>query len=173
LPWSNRMISRSPQGRRARPWTGLLAIAVIVAGAVCLPSRAISGEGPGRAGPADVKAQTRSVPVDGGGRYTDVSAAGLASMLARKDFPLINVHVPYEGEIEGTDLFLPFDQVGQNLARLPADKSAKLVLYCRSGHMSAIAARTLAGLGYTNVWNLEGGMIAWTDAGHPVLHKKR
>jgi phage shock protein E len=57
-----------------------------------------------------------------------VSAAGLASMPAKKDFPLINVHVPYEGEIDGTDLLVPFDQVGANVATLPADKSARLVL---------------------------------------------
>jgi phage shock protein E len=164
-------ISRS-QARPARCWPGLLALAVI-AGVVWLPALAASGERPRPAEPSAITVETRLVPVDGGGHYTDVSAAGLASMLARKGFPLINVHVPYEGEIAGTDLFLPFDQVGRSLGRLPADKSAKLVLYCRSGHMSAIAARTLVGLGYTNVWNLEGGMIAWEDAGHPVVHKKR
>ena len=113
----------------------------------------------------------RRVPVAGGGSYTDVSAAGLARMLDRKDFPLINVHIPYEGEIAGTDLFIPFDKMDANLNRLPADKHAKIVLYCRSGSMSTAAAKTLANLGYTDVWNLDGGMIAWKGAGHPVLQK--
>jgi rhodanese-related sulfurtransferase len=167
------MISRYPTGRSARPWTGLLALAVIVVGSAWFSALAVSGEAPGRAGPSEAKVESRRVPVDGGGHYTDVTAAGLAKMLARKDFPLINVHVPYAGEIEGTDLLLPFDQVGRSVVKLPTDKNAKLVLYCRSGHMSAIAARSLVGLGYTNVWNLEGGMIAWTDAGYRVVHKKR
>ena len=113
--------------------------------------------------------QLQKVPVDGGGSYTDVSAAGLAEMLKQKDFPLMNVHIPYEGEIKGTDFFVPFNRIDANLGKLPADKSAKLVVYCRSGAMSAIAARTLVKLGYTNVWNLDGGMIAWRELGYPLL----
>ncbi len=116
---------------------------------------------------------TQRVLVEGGGAYTDVSPAGLASMLKAKQFPLINVHIPYEGEIEGTDRFIPFDQVEANLARLPADKGVRIVLYCRSGHMSAIAARALVKRGYTDVWNLDGGMIAWAQAGNRILHKAR
>jgi rhodanese-related sulfurtransferase len=113
------------------------------------------------------------VPVEGGGSYFDVSVAGLASMLRAKDFPLINVHIPYEGEIEPTDAFIPYNEIEQNLGRLPADKSARIVLYCRSGSMSATAARVLAKQGYANVYNLDGGMIAWKAAGHPLADKKR
>jgi rhodanese-related sulfurtransferase len=109
--------------------------------------------------------QTQKVPVDGGS-YTDVNVAGLAQMLERKDFTLINVHVPYDGELPSTDLFIPYDQIEANLSKLPADKAAKIVLYCRTGGMSAIAARTLVRLGYTDVWNLDGGMVAWHDAGY-------
>lgn len=123
------------------------------------------------AGSEDMKLQTQQVPVEGGGSYTDVSAGSLHTMLRDKDFPLINVHIPHEGEIEGTDLFIPFDEIEANVDKLPLDKGAKLVLYCRSGSMSAIAARTLVDLGYSDVWNLDGGMIAWEEAGYPLLHK--
>ena len=117
--------------------------------------------------------QTQKVPVEGGRSYIDVNAAGLAAMLQKKDFPLINVHIPYAGEIAGTDLLIPFNQVEANLAQLPVDKHARVVLYCRSGSMSAIAARTLVKLGYTDVWNLDGGMIAWKQVGYPLLQKGR
>ncbi len=117
--------------------------------------------------------QTQKVPVGGGGSYTDVNAAGLVSMLETKDFLLINVHIPYEGEIEGTDLLVPYNDIERNLDKFPADKGAKLVVYCRSGGMSAIAARTLVELGYTDVWNLDGGMIAWKDAGYTLVDRGR
>ncbi|MGB3717743.1 MAG: rhodanese-like domain-containing protein [Candidatus Promineifilaceae bacterium] len=119
---------------------------------------------------ADLSSQTQSVPLEGGGSYTDVSADGLASMLETKDFPLINVHIPYAGEIDGTDEFIPFDQIEENVDKLPADKDTKIVIYCRSGSMSGISARTLVELGYTDVWNLDGGMIAWEASGRPVLY---
>lgn len=131
------------------------------------------------AGPAPTAISTRQalaarpVPVEGGGSYRDVGAAALAAMIEKKNFPLVNVHVPYEGEIPGTDLFIPYDKVQGSLAKLPADKGARLVLYCRSGAMGAIAARALVRLGYTDVWNLDGGIIGWRDAGYPVVRKTR
>ena len=111
----------------------------------------------------------KQVAVDGGGSYTDVSAAELQTMLANKDFTFINVHIPFEGNIANTDLSIPYDQVAQNLDKLP-DKDAKIVLYCRSDRMSNIAATELVGLGYTNLWNLDGGKVAWEAAGLPIEH---
>jgi rhodanese-related sulfurtransferase len=93
----------------------------------------------------------------------------LAEMLAPKDFLFVNTHVPYEGEIDGTDAFIPYEGNGpQRLGDYPADKGAKIVLYCRSGRMSEIVAEELVAAGYTNVWNLAGGMVAWEAAGYEL-----
>lgn len=108
-----------------------------------------------------------------GDKHTNVSPAVLSAMLAAKDFPLVNVHIPYEGEIRGTDLFIPYNAIEQDLDELPADKRAKIALYCRTGRMSDMAARALVALGYTNVWNLDGGMIAWEEAGYQLVNLGR
>ncbi len=115
--------------------------------------------------PAEGPGQKVSVS---GGAYTDVSAVELQAMLEKKDFVFVNVHIPFQGDIAGTDLSIRYDQIEQNLAQLPADKNAKIVLYCRSGRMSEIAAGKLVSLGYTDVWNLAGGMVAWEAAGFPL-----
>ncbi len=95
----------------------------------------------------------------------------LASMLLKKDFFFVNVHVPYEGEIKGTDAFIPYNEIGNSPDELPKDKNAKIVLYCRSGRMSGIAKEMLAKLGYTNVSDLAGGMLDWEKNGYEIVKK--
>ena len=103
-----------------------------------------------------------------GGTYTDITPVELQAMLGQKDFTFVNVHIPYEGDIAQTDVSIPYNQIGGQLGKLPADKGAKIVLYCRSGRMSTEAAQALVKLGYTNVFQLAGGMIAWEKAGYPI-----
>lgn len=107
------------------------------------------------------------VAVDGG-EYRDIMVPELQVMLADKDFPLINVHIPFGGNIPDTDESIPFNEIQDNLDQLPADKDATIVLYCRTGPMSERAATTLVGLGYTNVYSLVGGFAAWSSAGLPL-----
>lgn len=107
------------------------------------------------------------------GSYKNISADELNTMLNDKDFVFVNVHIPFAGNIANTDLSIPYDQISapENLSQLPADKNAKIVLYCRSGRMSAIAADELVSLGYTHIWNLKGGMVDWQQAGYSIENK--
>jgi rhodanese-related sulfurtransferase len=132
---------------------------------------ACNGGTPQQASPASSIAITGEKVAVTSGSYTDVSVTELQSMLANKDFVFVNVHIPYEGDIAHTDLSIPYDEIDQHLSQLPATRDAKIVLYCRSGRMSSIAAETLVSLGYTNIWNLKGGMVAWEQAGLPIEGK--
>lgn len=99
--------------------------------------------------------------------YQMISIANLRDMMDSEEFTFVNVHIPLEGNIPGTDAEIPFDEVENYLDQLPEDKDAKIVLYCRSGSMSNTASQTLVDLGYRNVFDLEGGYNAWVANGLP------
>lgn len=105
--------------------------------------------------------------------FATISSTQLAAMLQQKDFLFINVHIPYEGEIKNTDTFIPYDTIADNLDKLPKDKNAKIVLYCRSGSMSETAAKELTRLGYANISHLSGGMIDWEKNGYNIIKETR
>jgi rhodanese-related sulfurtransferase len=108
---------------------------------------------------------TDSTVIDAGSAAL-LSPAEFEDVIAAGDAIVLNVHVPYEGHIEGTDAFIPFDEIASS--PLPDDLNQPIALYCRSGNMSATATRTLVEMGYTDVVDLAGGMNAWVETGRPL-----
>lgn len=121
----------------------------------------------GCAAPAAEQAAQQQTGVVQSATVTKINVDQLASMREDKDFTFVNVHIPYEGEIAGTDAHIPFNEIASHLDELPA-KDAKIVLYCRSGRMSDEASQDLVKLGYTNVYDVVGGMNAWAASGRPL-----
>lgn len=72
------------------------------------------------------------------------------------------------GHIDGAVL-VPVIELPANLAQLPADKAAPILVTCASGHRGAMAQMYLQFLGYTSVRNLNGGMNGWIAAELPVV----
>lgn len=97
----------------------------------------------------------------GGRAYHTITPRELRDQLREKDFFLLDVHVPEQTHIPSTDAVIAFNALRENAGELPEDKDAKIVLYCRSGGMSRQAAEILTDMGYTNVWDLEGGINAY------------
>ena len=164
----DRGLANDPRAR-----IGVLVIVLILASIVVIGAdlafSAITGQG----NPASTASSTAVVTTHPAITWTNVTADQLAGMLTHKDFTLVNVKTPYMGEIDGTDSYIPYDQIAARASDLPSDKGAKILVYCRSGAESAVAAQTLLDLGYTNVWNLTGGMNAWTGSGRVLVQKNR
>jgi rhodanese-related sulfurtransferase len=99
---------------------------------------------------------------------TELTPDELSQMLLAKDFELINVHIPYAGEIPDTDIHIPFTDIDALEAHLDDDHGNKAVLYCLTGPMSAIAAAELIDLGYCEIFDMPAGMIGWEAEGNPV-----
>ncbi|MBU2213026.1 rhodanese-like domain-containing protein, partial [Patescibacteria group bacterium] len=92
--------------------------------------------------------------------YHSITPKELSIVLAQQNAVLVDVHIPEQEHLPKTDLFIPYNAIGDNLNKLPG-KEAPIVLYCRSGGMSRAAAYILAEHGYTNVYDLVGGKNAY------------
>ena len=68
--------------------------------------------------------------------------------------------------VEGTWL-IPLDAIGQRLDEL--DRDRPLIIVCRSGRRSLIAAQQLAAIGFVDVKSMNGGLIAWAEQGFPLV----
>jgi len=94
--------------------------------------------------------------------YVNISADQLKAKIdAGKDFVLLDVREPYEyeaGHIKGAKL-LPVGEIEERWHEL--DPTREIVVYCRSGRRSAIAAEKLIRLGFKKVKNMTGGILDW------------
>lgn len=96
-----------------------------------------------------------------------VQPGDFANAVADPGRVTINVHVPFEGSIPGTELSIPYNRIAQR-APLELDPGIPLAVYCRTGNMSAEAVTDLLALGFDDVLELEGGMVAWEGSGRPL-----
>ena len=126
---------------------------------------------PNAASPTATTAVKTAEPSSSGG-YQTLTVDAFADILAKNksQYKIVNVHIPYEGEIEGTDAKIPYNDLNALMAGLP-DKNAPIILSSRSGRMSEIACRALIEKGYTRVWDVSGGMIAWEASGRKIVNK--
>lgn len=89
-----------------------------------------------------------------------------------KEFILLDVREPGEviaGMIEADEsLAVPRGLVEFQFTKKVKDLAKPVVVYCLKGSRGALVADTLEKLGYTNVYNLDGGIHGWINEGHPV-----
>jgi rhodanese-related sulfurtransferase len=108
---------------------------------------------------------------DTAGTTTDVSVTQAIDIVAQEDMNILDVRTPAEfaaGHLEGAvniDVQSPsFDAA---VSQLPKDE--EWFVYCRSGNRSGVATDRMADLGFTRMYDLQGGINDWTAAGQPVV----
>jgi len=104
-----------------------------------------------------------------GGGYKNISAAELEDLLSKKEgLLLLDVRTDAEiarGKIPQGEA-LPLHLIPIKIGEM--DKNRTTVFYCRSGARSAQAAAFFAANGFDDVYNLQGGIISWANAGLPI-----
>jgi adenylyltransferase/sulfurtransferase len=101
----------------------------------------------------------------------NISAPELAAQLQQEDRPfLLDVREPFEADIAsipGTSTQIPLGQLQRRMGEL--DPSQEIVVYCRSGNRSQHAMQVLQAAGFSNVRNLSGGILGWSQEVDPSM----
>lgn len=97
-----------------------------------------------------------------------LSADELHDALQSKTFMLINVRVPPVGIIPGTDGSHCNEDPEGLVEAVGPDPNERVVLYCRTTPRALDAVQQLRARGYTSVSYLDGGVIAWSEAGYDL-----
>jgi molybdopterin/thiamine biosynthesis adenylyltransferase/rhodanese-related sulfurtransferase len=109
-------------------------------------------------------AQTKSV-------VEEIEPFEAAQEIEGGDVVLIDTREPHEfqeARIEGGKL-VPPGLLADEIATAAPDKSARTILYCRSGNRSYKAAEQMEALGYTDVASMAGGILLWQEQGLPIV----
>ncbi len=112
------------------------------------------------------------VSAPAGGLISAGEAAALIDARAGDaDFVILDVRTPAEyagGHIDGA-VNIDYNDPGFQSRIDALDRTKTYLVYCRSGNRSASAVAVMAGLGFVGVYEIDGGITAWTDAGQPVV----
>lgn len=101
--------------------------------------------------------------------YKNITPLELDKLKQKSGIFLVDVHTPEQEHIAGTNLFVPFNKIKENLNKFPKDKNTQIVIYCRSGSMSLTASEELVKSGYKNVSNLVGGINAYRESHYGIF----
>lgn len=129
------------------------------------PGCPVCGDHPAQTGLIDYDLFCGVTRTPGAGpEVPELEAARVLRLLGEEEPPvLVDVRERWEwelGSLAGRGaLLIPLGELPDRMAEIP--RSGTVVLYCRSGERSRTAARRLLEAGYGQVFNLQGGLLAW------------
>lgn len=86
---------------------------------------------------------------------------------------LLDVRTPVEYRDDGripNSVLIPVQVLPQYIKDIESFKDKKVLVYCRSGNRSVVAAKFLEQNGFKHVYNLKDGIIGWKKEGLPVVY---
>lgn len=133
------------------------------------PSNPLTGDSPSQTGLIDYEyfcGLGESITSE---EVPEISVQELASWQTNgASFQLIDVREPYEFDIANLGgILIPLGHLSDNTRKISKDE--KVVVHCRSGKRSLQAVSELRGLGYGNVYNLKGGILAFSKEIDPSI----
>ncbi|HEV8065891.1 MAG TPA: ThiF family adenylyltransferase, partial [Acidimicrobiales bacterium] len=99
----------------------------------------------------------------------EIDPAGAEPQVGKALFLDVREADEYEQGAIGGALFIPRGNLESNIEGRVPDKSTPIVVYCAGGTRSALAAKALGELGYTDVVSMAGGFNKWKDLGLPWI----
>jgi rhodanese-related sulfurtransferase len=100
-----------------------------------------------------------------------VDPVEFSEVIAQPGVIILDVRTPEEfnaGHIENAiNINVADSNFSSEVSKL--DKNATVAVYCRSANRSAVATKEMAELGFTDMYDMQGGIIDWEAAGGPVV----
>jgi rhodanese-related sulfurtransferase len=87
------------------------------------------------------------------------------------NFIILDVRTPQEYQQSHIKNAVNIDYNSENFENLlnELDKNKTVLVYCQSGNRSSIAANVMINIGFSDIYNMLGGISAWISAGYPVI----
>ncbi len=97
-----------------------------------------------------------------------------AQLFSDKEAVIVDVREQAEWDEQHIDgaIFIPLNQVESRMSELAQYKDSPIIVQCRSGKRSNIAGAKLIDAGFTKVYNLEGGILAWDKQGLETVNTR-
>ena len=103
-------------------------------------------------------------------KFSSLSPMLAVAKMNSADITIIDVREPHEyikGHIENS-VNIPLGKLDDHLTQLADKKNSPLIVVCQSGTRSVPACKTLSKSGFTEIYNITGGMQSWEDSKLPV-----
>lgn len=106
-------------------------------------------------------------------KYAEIGPTEASRMMSHEEPLLLDVREINEfreGHLRDAK-HIPLGQLGSKIDQIASWKDKPVIVYCRSGNRSGMACNLLAKHGFTKLYNLAGGILAWKHDGLPVKKK--